>query len=83
MRGAARLLRPGSPLFLYGAYKRGGRHTVPSNEAFDVSLRARNTEWGVRDLDDVERCAGQHSFTLAEVTTMPANNLTVVFERAA
>ena len=80
--GASRLLRPGAPLFLYGPYKRGGRHTAPSNEAFDASLRARNSEWGVRDLDDVERCAEEHGFALVEVTTMPANNLTVAFERS-
>jgi cyclopropane fatty-acyl-phospholipid synthase-like methyltransferase len=83
LAGAARLLQRGAPLFLYGPYKRGGRHTAPSNEAFDESLRARNPEWGVRDLDDVERCAEEHGFALAEVTTMPANNLTVAFERAS
>jgi SAM-dependent methyltransferase len=81
MEGAARLLRPASPLFLYGPYKRGGRHTAPSNEAFDESLRARNPDWGVRDLDDVERCAKQHGFALVDVVAMPANNLTVTFER--
>jgi SAM-dependent methyltransferase len=81
LAGASRLLRPGRPLFLYGPYKRGGRHTAPSNEAFDENLRARNSEWGVRDLADVEHCAEQHGFALAEVTTMPANNLTVAFER--
>jgi len=80
--GAARLLAPDAPLFLYGPFKRGGRHTAPSNEAFDESLRARNPEWGVRDLDDVERCAEDHGFALVEVTPMPANNLTVAFERA-
>jgi hypothetical protein len=75
------LLRPASPLFLYGPYKRGGRHTAPSNEAFDESLRARNPDWGVRDLDDVERCAKRHGFALVDVVAMPANNLTVTFER--
>jgi SAM-dependent methyltransferase len=83
MDGAARLLRPGSPLFLYGPYKRAGRHTATSNEAFDESLRARNPEWGVRELDDVERCAEQHGFALVDVIAMPANNLTVIFERTA
>jgi cyclopropane fatty-acyl-phospholipid synthase-like methyltransferase len=83
LAGASRLLQRGAPLFLYGPYKRGGRHTAASNEAFDESLRARNPEWGVRDLDDVERCAEEHGFALAEVTTMPANNLIVVFERAS
>ncbi len=81
--GAARLLPLGAPLFLYGPYKRGGRHTAPSNEAFDESLRARNPEWGVRDLDDVERCAEEHGFALVEVAAMPANNFTVAFERAS
>jgi hypothetical protein len=83
LAGASRLLRRGAPLFLYGPYKRGGRHTAASNEAFDASLRARNAEWGVRDLDDVERCAGEYGFALVEVTTMPANNLTVAFERSS
>jgi hypothetical protein len=83
MKVAARLLQPGSPLFLYGAYKRGGRHTAPSNEAFDASLRERNPEWGVRDLDDVERSAQQHGLALADVVEMPSHNLTVVFERTA
>jgi cyclopropane fatty-acyl-phospholipid synthase-like methyltransferase len=81
MAGAGRLLRPGASLFLYGPYQRGGRHTAPSNETFDASLRARNPEWGVRDLDDVQRCAEQHGLALAEVIEMPANNLTVIFER--
>lgn len=81
MTGAARLLRPGGPLFLYGPYKRGGHHTAPSNESFDASLRARNPEWGVRDLDDVQQCAAERGLALVEVLEMPANNLTVVFER--
>jgi cyclopropane fatty-acyl-phospholipid synthase-like methyltransferase len=81
MDGAARVLRPGTPLFLYGAFKRGGHHTAPGNEAFDASLRKRNPEWGVRDFDDVERCAEQHGFTLVDVAEMPANNLTVIFTR--
>lgn len=83
MAAAGRMLRAGAPLFLYGAYKRGGRHTAPSNESFDASLRARNPEWGVRDLDEVERCAEQHGLTLVDVLEMPANNLTVTFERKA
>ena len=83
MRGAARVLRPGSPLFLYGPFRRDGRHTAPSNEAFDSALRARDPSWGVRDLGDVAACAREHGFELSEVVEMPANNLTVVFVRAA
>ena len=51
--GASRLLRPGGVLFLYGPYRREGRHTAPSNEAFDLQLRGRDPSWGVRDLETV------------------------------
>ena len=40
VRGAARVLPPGGLLFLYGPYRRDGRHTAPSNEAFDHGLCA-------------------------------------------
>jgi hypothetical protein len=81
MAGAARVLPSGGLLFLYGPYKEGGVHTAPSNEAFDADLRARNPEWGVRDLDDVRALAAHHSFDFAERIAMPANNLSVVFRR--
>jgi SAM-dependent methyltransferase len=81
MRGAARVLRPGGVLFLYGPYRRNGRHTSPGNEAFDKSLKARNAEWGVRDLEDVVQLAASRGFELQEIHDMPANNLSVVFRR--
>ena len=39
MAGANRLLSSGGIMYLYGPYKQGGKHTAPSNEAFDDSLR--------------------------------------------
>jgi hypothetical protein len=79
---AAVVLPAGAPLVLYGPYRRGGRHTAPSNEAFDASLRARDPAWGVRDLEDVTALAARCGFALREVVEMPANNLTVVYERS-
>ena len=81
MRGANRVLRSGGILFLYGPYRIDGRHTAPSNEDFDASLRARNAEWGIRDLGDVTDLAARHGFALAETIPMPANNLSVIFRR--
>ena len=81
LRGAARLLPPGAALVLYGPFRRGGIHTAPSNAAFDASLRARDPAWGVRDLDAV--AAAAEGFHRPEIIPMPANNLTVVFRRAA
>lgn len=79
LAGAARVLPPGGPLVLYGPYTRDGRHTAPSNAAFDADLRARDPAWGVRDLGDVARLAGAAGFGAAEVVPMPANNLLAVF----
>jgi SAM-dependent methyltransferase len=83
MCGARRILRGGGILFLYGPYKIDGRHTAPSNEEFDASLRARNVEWGIRDLGDVTGLAGRRGFALVETVPMPANNLSVVLRRGA
>lgn len=81
--GAARVLPAGAPLLLYGPFKRGGVHTAESNARFDRSLRAQNPAWGVRDLDEVDALAQASGFAPLEVVEMPANNLTVAYERAS
>lgn len=82
MEGAAALLPPGAPLILYGPFRRGGRHTAASNEAFDASLRARDPAWGVRDLEAVAREAEGRGLALEEEVEMPANNLILLFRKA-
>jgi hypothetical protein len=79
IRGAAAILPPGSPLYLYGPYKRKGFPTAPSNQAFDRNLRDRNPTWGLRDLEAVVAIARSVGFSVPTVTEMPANNLSVVF----
>jgi hypothetical protein len=79
--GAGRLLSRDGLLYLYGPYRRGGRHTAPSNEAFDGDLRRRNPAWGVRDLEAVAACADENGFGAPQIVEMPANNLSLVFRR--
>jgi hypothetical protein len=81
MRGAGRLLDAGSPLILYGPYRRAGVETAPSNEAFDRSLQSRNPLWGLRDVDDVVAEALRNGLALERVVEMPANNLILVFRK--
>lgn len=81
MRGVGRLLAPGAPLYLYGAYRRDGVPTAPSNEAFDGWLKAQDERWGVRSLEDVVAEAERNGLTLDAVIEMPANNLSVVFRK--
>jgi SAM-dependent methyltransferase len=79
--GAARFLLPDGRLFLYGPFKRDGKHTALSNAVFDTSLRDNNPEWGVRDIADVNALAEGVGLRLIEMAEMPANNLILVFER--
>ena len=83
LRGASALLPPGGVLYLYGAYKRGGAHTAPSNASFDRSLRARDPDWGVRDLEAVTAAAESAGLAPESVIEMPANNLSVILRRRA
>jgi SAM-dependent methyltransferase len=81
--GAGRYLRDGGRLFLYGPFKRGGKHTAMSNAVFDTSLREGNPEWGVRDVEALEELAAGAGMVLIEAVEMPANNLTLVFARSS
>ncbi len=83
LRHAAAILKPGAPLYLYGPYYRTGTVWADSNEAFDQSLKARNPEWGIRDLQTVADYAKAHGFSPASVSEMPANNLSVTFRLEA
>lgn len=81
--GAARYLRPNGKLFIYGPFKRGGKHTALSNATFDTSLRNGNPEWGVRDVEELEKVATSVGLKLSEVVEMPANNFILIFTRVA
>jgi len=80
--GAARYLRPDGRLFLYGPFKRDGKHTALSNAVFDTSLRERDAEWGVRDLGEVSTLADRVGLALIETVKMPSNNMILIFARS-
>ena len=79
--GAARYLRADGRLFLYGPFKRDGRHTAISNAVFDSSLREKDPEWGVRDIAALKELAAGVGLGLAKIVEMPANNLVLMFTR--
>jgi hypothetical protein len=81
LTGAGQTVAPGGVLFMYGPFRLGGAHTAPSNEEFDVSLKARDARWGVRDVEAVHALAVDSGFSLEERVPMPANNQLLVFRR--
>ncbi|WP_300421424.1 DUF938 domain-containing protein [uncultured Hyphomonas sp.] len=81
--GAGRLLKSGGKLFLYGPFARNGE-IAPSNAAFTESLQSRDSAWGVRDLDrQIIPLAEEVGLSVAKIIEMPANNLSVIFQRQA
>lgn len=80
--GAGRYLREDGQLFLYGPFSRDGEHTAPSNAAFDADLRQANSEWGVRDVGEINSAAHIFGLQIAEVVPMPANNFLLSLKRS-
>lgn len=80
MQGSARHLAPGGRLVTYGPYLEREVPTSEGNLAFDLSLRARNPAWGIRQREDVAAVAADAGLRLAARHAMPANNLLLVWQ---
>lgn len=78
--GAARVLKAGAPLILYGPWRQADVPTAPSNQAFDMSLRDRDPRWGLRLVEDFAAEAEFRGFDLIERRPMPSNNLMLHFQ---
>lgn len=78
--GASRLLEPGAPLILYGPWLEAEIAPAPSNVAFDLDLKDRDSRWGLRLVEDFATEAALRGFVLAERRPMPSNNLMLRFE---
>lgn len=81
--GAARVLEPGGVLFLYGPFAQAGVELGEGNAAFDERLRRLDSQWGLRDVGQMEALAAGAGLVLVAAEPMPANNLTLVFSRPA
>jgi len=81
IEGAARLLSPGAPLILYGPWLKDDVRTAPSNLAFDVDLRHRDPQWGLRRVEEFAAAAAARGLDLAETRPMPANNFMLLLKR--
>lgn len=79
-QGAARCLKPGGLLAIYGPFVVDGEPLAPSNAAFDADLRTRDARWGLRSLQAVQASALPAGLRLAACCAMPANNLMLRFE---
>ena len=79
--GAAGLLELGAPLILYGPWLEADVETAPSNLAFDADLKSRCPEWGLRQVEWLDRIAAGAGFRRTRRVAMPANNLILVYRK--
>lgn len=82
-RGASATLDGEGPLVLYGPFVEEGVPTAPSNLAFDLNLKSRNVQWGLRDVADLDSVAVDAGLIRYDRIAMPANNLILVYRRGS
>lgn len=80
-RSASASLYGEGPLVLYGPFIEEGVPTAPSNLAFDLNLKSRNAQWGLRDVADLDNVAADAGLIRCDRMAMPANNLILIYRR--
>ena len=79
LKGAQKFLPKDGFLYFYGPFIQNNVPTAAGNIAFDNSLRERHEDWGLRNLNEVEKLANKHALKLDRIVKMPSNNLSVIF----
>ena len=82
MRHAASVLVAGGRLVVYGPFDVETPQMAPGNLSFDADLRARNPQWGIRRLGDVQAVASKYGLVFERQSAMPANNLMLIWKLA-
>jgi cyclopropane fatty-acyl-phospholipid synthase-like methyltransferase len=72
--GVGELLEDEGLLVLYGPFNYNNAFTSESNARFDVWLKQRNPESGIRNFEDLEEIANASGLYLQNDHEMPANN---------
>ena len=80
---AAKMLAADGLLALYGPYKYAGVFTTPSNADFDLRLKVRDAQSGIRDFEWVHDLALRSGLRLMADQRMPANNQMLIFKASA
>lgn len=79
--GIGRVLEVGGIVCMYGPFNYGGQFTSESNARFDVWLKSRDPNSGVRDFEALDRLAEAQGLRLEQDVAMPSNNRILIWRR--
>jgi cyclopropane fatty-acyl-phospholipid synthase-like methyltransferase len=68
-------------LCIYGPFNYQGKFSSESNANFDLWLKERDSQSGIRDFESICQLAAQAGLSLCEDIAMPANNRILVFKK--
>jgi len=79
--GLASVLQENGIFCCYGPFNKSGQFSSESNARFDVWLKQRDSNSGIRDLDDLKQYAKKSHLRLIQDIEMPVNNRLLVWGR--
>jgi hypothetical protein len=79
--GIAENLKSGANVCIYGPFNYQGKFTSESNANFDLWLKERDLNSGIRDIEAILTLANSAGLGLIDDHTMPANNRLLVFTK--
>ncbi|XP_064171678.1 methyltransferase-like 26 B [Anguilla rostrata] len=80
-KGSGQVLRKDGFLMTYGPYAINGIVVPSSNEELDRSLREKNPEWGLPDVDVLRQLAFSNGTRLERMIEMPESNKCLIFRK--
>lgn len=80
--GLAQNLTSGANICIYGPFKYQGKFTSESNANFDLWLKDRDINSGIRDIEAILLLANSAGLNLVDDHVMPANNRLLVFSKS-
>ena len=80
-KGVGKLLPRGGPFVLYGPFNDDGKYSAESNARFDVWLKQRDPDSGIKDFEALDKLANEAGMTLQKRYPMPANNQIICWRK--
>lgn len=79
--GAGKLLPEGGKFILYGPFNYQNQYTSDSNANFDLWLKARDPQSGIRNFEDLDNLAKSAGMEFRQDYEMPANNRILYWQK--